>query len=169
MSKYNLKKAHFATLCVHGSGGVDETTGALSIPIYQSSTFAFKDAKHGADIFSGVQEGYVYTRIGNPTQAALEKEMAFLEGGEAARNGLVVVHQDRLGVRGARQVKTVHGGIEIGLVVGHLLNDLRVAIEPYNSRLIAACHQRNKQLGSLFCDVQPRRRSILQWVRWSIH
>jgi len=84
MSKYNLKNAHFATLCVHGSGGVDEKTGAVSIPIYQSSTFAFKDAKHGADIFSGEQEGYVYTRIGNPTQSALEKEMAFLEGGEAA-------------------------------------------------------------------------------------
>jgi len=84
MSKVNLKKAHFATLCIHGSGGVDASTGALSIPIYQSSTFAFKNAKHGADIFSGAQEGYVYTRIGNPTQAALEKEMAFLEGGEAA-------------------------------------------------------------------------------------
>ncbi len=84
MSKLNLKKASFATLCVHGSGGVDEATGALSIPIYQSSTFAFKNAKHGADIFSGDQEGYVYTRIGNPTQAALEREMAFLEGGEAA-------------------------------------------------------------------------------------
>jgi len=84
MAHLDLKKAHFATLCVHGSGGVDEATGALSIPIYQSSTFAFKNAKHGADIFSGAQEGYVYTRIGNPTQAAFEKEMAFLEGGEAA-------------------------------------------------------------------------------------
>lgn len=84
MSKLNLKKASFATLCVHGSGGVDEATGAVSIPIYQSSTFAFKNAKHGAGIFSGDQEGYVYTRIGNPTQAALEREMAFLEGGEAA-------------------------------------------------------------------------------------
>jgi len=84
MAHLDFKKAHFATLCVHGSGGVDEATGALSIPIYQSSTFAFKNAKHGADIFSGEQEGYVYTRIGNPTQAALEKEMAFLEGGEAA-------------------------------------------------------------------------------------
>ena len=84
MSKLNLKKARFSTLCIHGSGGIDPVTGAVSIPIYQSSTFAFKNAKHGADIFSGEQEGYVYTRIGNPTQAALEKEMAFLEGGEAA-------------------------------------------------------------------------------------
>ncbi len=84
MSKFDLSKAKFSTLCVHGSGGVDPQTGALSIPIYQSSTFAFKNAKHGADLFAGEQEGYVYTRLGNPTQAAFEQEMAFLEGGEAA-------------------------------------------------------------------------------------
>jgi methionine-gamma-lyase len=83
MSKVDLTKAKFATLCVHGSGGIDTTTGAVSIPIYQSSTFAFKSARDGAEIFSGEKEGYVYTRIGNPTQAALEKEIAFLENGEA--------------------------------------------------------------------------------------
>jgi methionine-gamma-lyase len=84
MSKFNLKKARFATLCVHGSGGVDAATGAVSIPIYQSSTFAFNNAREGAQIFAGEKEGFVYTRIGNPTQAALEREIAFLEGGEAA-------------------------------------------------------------------------------------
>ena len=65
-------------------GEVDAQTGALSVPIYQSSTFAFKSAKHGAAIFAGEEDGYVYTRLGNPTQAALEREMAFLEGTEAA-------------------------------------------------------------------------------------
>lgn len=84
MRKFDLSKAKFSTLCVHGAGGVDPQTGALSVPIYQSSTFAFKSAKHGADLFAGKEEGYVYTRLGNPTQAALEKEMSFLEGGEAA-------------------------------------------------------------------------------------
>jgi methionine-gamma-lyase len=84
MKKLNLKKAKFATLCVHGSGGIDPATGAISIPIYQSSTFAFKNAREGAALFSGKKEGYVYTRLGNPTQAAFEKEVAFLEGGEAA-------------------------------------------------------------------------------------
>jgi methionine-gamma-lyase len=84
MSKFDLSKAKFATLCVHGSGGVDPHTGALSVPIYQSSTFAFKSAKQGAALFAGEEDGFVYTRIGNPTQAALEREMAFLEGGEAA-------------------------------------------------------------------------------------
>lgn len=84
MSKFDLSKAKFSTICVHGSGGVDPQTGAISTPIYQSSTFAFKSAKHGAALFAGEEEGYVYTRLGNPTQAALEREMAFLEGGEAA-------------------------------------------------------------------------------------
>jgi methionine-gamma-lyase len=84
MSKFNLSTAKFATLCVHGSGGVDPQTGAIPVPIYQSSAFAFKSAKQGAALFTGEQDGYVYTRLGNLTQATLEREMAFLEGAEAA-------------------------------------------------------------------------------------
>ncbi len=74
----------FASLAVHGSGGVDPLTGAVSSPIYQSSTFAFKNSKHGADLFAKKAEGYIYSRISNPTIDGLNKEMAFLEGGEAA-------------------------------------------------------------------------------------
>jgi methionine-gamma-lyase len=84
MSPEELRKASFATICVHGSGGLDQATGAITPPIYQSSTFAFHNAKEGAAIFSGEKEGYIYTRLGNPTIAALEREMAFLEGTEAA-------------------------------------------------------------------------------------
>ncbi len=84
MAHADLSKLSFATLCVHGSGGVDPQTGAVSVPIYQSSTFAFHSAEQGAAIFAGEVEGYFYTRLGNPTQAALEREMAFLERGEAA-------------------------------------------------------------------------------------
>ncbi|TKJ40732.1 methionine gamma-lyase [candidate division LCP-89 bacterium B3_LCP] len=74
----------FATLAVHGSGGHDPLTGAISPPIYQSSTFAFNDSQHGADLFAGTAKGYIYSRILNPTQEALEREMAFLEKGEVA-------------------------------------------------------------------------------------
>ncbi len=84
MTPEELKKAGFSTICVHGSGGVDKSTGAVATPIYQSSTFAFKNAQEGAALFSGEKEGYIYTRLGNPTQDALEKEMSFLENGEAA-------------------------------------------------------------------------------------
>ncbi len=83
------RKLGFSTLAVHGSKHVDKHEAAgpirsVSTPIFMSSTFAFADADQGARIFAGEEEGYVYTRLGNPTTAALEREMAFLEGGEAA-------------------------------------------------------------------------------------
>lgn len=84
MVKSNTKKLKISTLCVHGAGGYDPATGSVGKPIYQTSTFAFESAKAGAEIFLGEREGYVYTRISNPTQEAFEKEMAFLEGGESA-------------------------------------------------------------------------------------
>jgi len=84
------KKYGFATIAIHGRkhvGKHEDESGpirALSTPIYQSSTFAFESAEHGAAIFRGEVEGYFYTRLGNPTQTALEKELAYLEGGDAA-------------------------------------------------------------------------------------
>ncbi len=83
------KKPGFATLAVHGSKHVDKHEGSgpirsVSTPIFMSSTFAFANADQGARLFAGEEEGYVYTRLGNPTTAALEREMAFLEEGEAA-------------------------------------------------------------------------------------
>ncbi|MFH1843818.1 MAG: aminotransferase class I/II-fold pyridoxal phosphate-dependent enzyme [bacterium] len=83
------KKYGFATLCIHGKKHLDKHEDgrpirAVSTPIFQSSTFAFESAAHGAAIFAGEDDSYVYTRLGNPTQAALETEMAYLEKGEAA-------------------------------------------------------------------------------------
>lgn len=82
------KKLGFATVAIHGKKkmGKHETgppIRALSTPIFMSSTFAFKDADEGAAIFAGERDGYVYTRLGNPTVAALENELAYLEGAEA--------------------------------------------------------------------------------------
>ena len=79
----------FATLCIHGKKHLDKHEGqqpirAVSTPIFQSSTFAFQNADHGAAVFAGEDDSYVYTRLGNPTQTALETEMAYLEEGEAA-------------------------------------------------------------------------------------
>jgi methionine-gamma-lyase len=84
MSHYVNKNWGFASLAVHGSGGADPYTGAISPPIYQSSTFAFQNSQHGADLFKGEVEGYIYSRIGNPTVDGLNREMAFLEEGESA-------------------------------------------------------------------------------------
>ncbi len=78
------KEWRFDTLAVHGSEGIDPHTGAVSTPLYQSSTFAFHNTDHGEALFKGEAEGFIYSRISNPTQQCLEREMAFLEGGEAA-------------------------------------------------------------------------------------
>ena len=73
----------FNSKLVHG-GYHPDATGAVNVPIYQSSTFVFRDADHGAAIFAGEEEGFIYTRIGNPTINALEKAVADLEGGVGA-------------------------------------------------------------------------------------
>ncbi len=58
--------------------------GALVPPVYMTSTYAFPDTANGGDRFAGEQDGYIYGRLGNPTQALLEERLASLEGGEAA-------------------------------------------------------------------------------------
>ena len=75
---------HFDTKCVHLGTHPDPATGALSTPIYQTSTFAFRNADEGAKRFRGEEEGYIYTRLGNPNHTAVEEKIAALEGGEAA-------------------------------------------------------------------------------------
>ena len=75
---------HFDTQCVHCGNHADPVTGALTTPIYQTSTFAFKNADEGARRFRGEEEGYIYTRLGNPNHTAVEEKIAALEGGEAA-------------------------------------------------------------------------------------
>ncbi|MDN5278147.1 MAG: methionine-gamma-lyase [Clostridiales bacterium] len=75
---------NFDTACIHAGQEPDKLFGGVSVPIFQSSTFAFEDADQGAARFSGKDSGYKYTRIGNPTNAALEGCIAELENGTAA-------------------------------------------------------------------------------------
>ncbi|MFH1514029.1 MAG: aminotransferase class I/II-fold pyridoxal phosphate-dependent enzyme [bacterium] len=76
----------FETQVVHAGTEPDPLTGALVPPIYQTSTFVFKNADHGAALFRGEEEGYIYSRIGNPTTDRLAYKMSILERGE---DGLV--------------------------------------------------------------------------------
>ena len=76
--------SHFDTMCVHCGTHPDHENGALGTPIYQTSTFVFKDADQGARRFRGEEDGYIYTRLGNPNHTAVEVKLAALEGGEAA-------------------------------------------------------------------------------------
>ena len=73
----------FATRQIH-VGKEKNAAGALCTPIYQSSTFEFETVEQGGARFAGQEGGYIYTRLGNPTVAAVEAKVASLEGGEAA-------------------------------------------------------------------------------------
>lgn len=73
----------FDTLSVHAGSAPDPATGARATPIHFTSSFAFRDASHGAALFNMEQAGHVYSRISNPTNAVLEERIAALEGGVA--------------------------------------------------------------------------------------
>jgi O-acetylhomoserine (thiol)-lyase len=72
------------TLAVHAGYSPDPTTKAVAVPIYQTTSYAFDNTQHGADLFDLKVPGNIYTRIMNPTQDVLEKRLAALEGGIAA-------------------------------------------------------------------------------------
>ncbi|WP_262964704.1 O-acetylhomoserine aminocarboxypropyltransferase/cysteine synthase family protein [Methylobacter psychrophilus] len=71
------------TIAVHGGYSPDPTTKAVAVPIYQTTSYAFDDTQHGADLFDLKVAGNIYTRIMNPTTDVLEKRVAELEGGLA--------------------------------------------------------------------------------------
>ncbi|HEX2639008.1 MAG TPA: PLP-dependent aspartate aminotransferase family protein [Pyrinomonadaceae bacterium] len=79
-----MQDESFFTLAVHAGEDRSENYGAVSVPIYPASVFAFPDAEEGAAIHNEVKPGYYYGRLGNPTTDALEKAVAELEGGESA-------------------------------------------------------------------------------------
>lgn len=69
------------TRVTHAGKNPDTVHGSVSVPIYQTSTFMFKDSEHGARIFTGDEQGYIYTRVGNPTVNTFEEAVAQLEHG----------------------------------------------------------------------------------------
>jgi len=71
------------TLAVHGGYTPEATTRAVAVPIYQTTSYAFDDTQHGADLFDLKVQGNIYTRIMNPTQDVLEKRVSAMEGGIA--------------------------------------------------------------------------------------
>ncbi len=95
----NTRKKGFNSKLIHG-GGFHDTLGSAVTPIYQTSTFSFESADHGAACFSGESDGYIYTRLGNPTIMDLEKTVAELEngfGGIATSSGMAAVNTVYLG------------------------------------------------------------------------
>ena len=79
----DIKNMSIATKAIHGGVSKEKGYGSLSMPIYQTSTFVFETAEQGGRRFAGEEEGYIYSRLGNPTVSLLEEKIALLEGAEA--------------------------------------------------------------------------------------
>lgn len=79
-----MSNLRFETLQLHAGQEADPTTGSRAVPIYQTTSYVFKNAEHGANLFALKEFGNIYTRIMNPTTDVLEKRIAALEGGVAA-------------------------------------------------------------------------------------
>jgi len=82
MDREHLINKGFGTKAIHGGSKKDQY-GALATPIHQTATFIFDNAEQGGNRFALKEEGYIYTRLGNPTNTVLEEKLAILEGGEA--------------------------------------------------------------------------------------
>lgn len=78
------KKPNPETLALHAGWRADPATGAVAVPIYQTTSYQFRDSQHAENLFALKELGNIYTRLGNPTTDVLEKRVAALEGGVAA-------------------------------------------------------------------------------------
>ena len=89
------KYSGFDTLALHAGQSPDPATGSRAVPIYQTTSFVFRDSEHAASLFNMERAGHVYSRISNPTVAVLEERMAALEGGVgsiATASGQAALH-----------------------------------------------------------------------------
>ncbi|MEK3807282.1 O-acetylhomoserine aminocarboxypropyltransferase/cysteine synthase family protein [Bacillus sp. FSL H8-0547] len=98
------KKYRLETVNIHGGLNPDPGTGARSVPIYQSNAYVFNDTEHASNLFALKEQGYIYTRIHNPTSSVLEERIAELEGGVgslAVASGMAAITLSILNIAGA--------------------------------------------------------------------
>jgi O-acetylhomoserine (thiol)-lyase len=145
----------FDTLALHAGQSPDPTTGSRAVPIYQTTSYVFRDTEHAASLFNMERAGHVYSRISNPTVAVLEERVAALEGGVGAiatASGQAALHLAVATLLGAGEHIVASGslyggshnllgytlkrfGIETTFINPRNLDDWKKAIRP-NTRLL---------------------------------
>jgi O-acetylhomoserine (thiol)-lyase len=111
------KQYRLETVAVHGGLQPDPVTGARAVPIYQSNAYKFENTEHAANLFALKEQGYIYTRIHNPTVTVFEERVAQLEGGIgslAVASGAAAITMAVLNIAGAGDeivsASTLYGG-----------------------------------------------------------
>ncbi|MGD0573026.1 MAG: homocysteine synthase [Sedimentisphaerales bacterium] len=129
----NEKKLHIETLAVHAGQQPDSDTGSRAVPIYQTSSYVFKDSFHAANLFALKEFGNIYTRLMNPTTDVLEKRLAALEGGVAGlglSSGQSAIYVSILNICGAGGHFISSGSLYGGTVTlfSHTLRKLGIEV-----------------------------------------
>ncbi|MCK9399990.1 MAG: aminotransferase class I/II-fold pyridoxal phosphate-dependent enzyme [Bacteroidales bacterium] len=158
-------KLDFESKLIH-AGGFEDALGSAVTPIYQASTFKFRNADHGAQCFTGESDGYIYTRLANPTIRELEKTMAELEngfGGIATSSGMGAVNTVYMAYLGQGShiicheavygpsriiLETIYSrfGVEYSMVDTTNIENVRKAFRP-NTRLLYTETPANPTMG----------------------
>ena len=131
------RKYHLETLALHAGQDVDPATLSRAVPIYQTSSYLFKDTNHAADLFGLKEFGNIYTRLMNPTTDVLEKRLAALEGGVAGlafSSGMAAITAAVLNICQAGQhfvsASTLYGGTVT--LFGHTLAKMGIEVSFVN-------------------------------------
>ncbi|MFA5702742.1 MAG: bifunctional O-acetylhomoserine aminocarboxypropyltransferase/cysteine synthase [Advenella sp.] len=146
------------TLAIHAGYKPEPTTKAVAVPIYQTTSYAFDNTQHGADLFDLKVAGNIYTRIMNPTNAVLEERVAALEGGIAAlvvASGMAAITYAIQTIAGAGDnivsVSTLYGGTYNLFAHSFPRQGIEVRMAPHND--IAALEALiDKNTKAVFCE-----------------
>jgi methionine-gamma-lyase len=137
------------------AGSVHDAYGSATVPIYQTSTFAFANAQNGADRFAGQAEGYIYTRLGNPTIDALERQVAALENACGA-----VATSSGMGAVSTLYMALLSQGAHL-LGTASVYGPSRGLIEKHFSRFGVSCSFLDtSNLDAVRCAIRPNTRLV---------
>lgn len=161
----------FATKAIHAGTTREKQFGTLAMPIYQTSTFIFDSCEQGGNRFAGEEQGYIYSRLGNPTTSALEEKVAALENAEAAMatsSGMGAISSaiwtlckagDHIiadgTLYGCTYAYLAHGisryGVEVSFIDASDINQLKAALKP-NTKVLYLETPANPNLK--ICDLE---------------
>jgi len=137
------------------AGAVDDAYGSATVPIYQTSTFAFESAQNGADRFAGQSRGYIYTRLGNPTVDALERQVAELENGFGA-----IATSSGMGAISTLYMTVLSQGAHI-VGTASVYGPSRILIEKHFTRFGVECtFLDTSNLDQVRCAIKPNTRLV---------
>nr|WP_072514919.1 PLP-dependent aspartate aminotransferase family protein [Ndongobacter massiliensis] len=166
MGKIDFSKVHFDTRVIHAGYFPGSDFGTLATPIYQTSTFVFRDSEHALDVSSGKIPGYDYSRAGNPTVRVFEEKMAEIERGEdacATSSGMGAISSTLLGLLKAGDHivcgATLYGCTDV--VMREILPDLNIEttfVDTSNVVAVEGAIQKNTKMIYLETPANPTMR-----------